>query len=165
LSDVISKAAFARSVGVSTARVSQWLSDGVIGPEALLGKGRHARIRADLAKSMLRDRLDPERRTANLDGLSREVPADHPKSEFTAARARTASLQGQLLELRVSRERGATIPRSEAIALGGPCNGHTGPSPHGQRNSPLRRSLVAAWRRFLAFCGRKRRSWVIASRI
>ena len=43
--EVVSKTEFARLAGVSAARVSQYLRDGVIGPEALLGKGRHARVR------------------------------------------------------------------------------------------------------------------------
>lgn len=103
MSDVVSKAEFAQLAGVSKARVSQWLRDGVIGPEALLGQGRHARIRAELALEMLRTRLE----------LSRSPGA--AKSELVTARTRTANLQAELLSLRLSRASGATIPRDEAL--------------------------------------------------
>jgi hypothetical protein len=53
----MSKAEFAALVCVSPARVSQWLRDGTIGQEAVVGSGRHARVRVDLALAMLSARL------------------------------------------------------------------------------------------------------------
>lgn len=115
----LTKADFARRCGVTGACVSQWLRDGVIGREALVGTGRHARVRAELALAMLRERLDLTRSATNLDGPMippGEVPANDRKSELLAARTRTAGLQGQLLELKLAREHGVTISKAEAMA-------------------------------------------------
>jgi hypothetical protein len=106
---IVSKADFARLVGVSAARVSQWLGNGMIGPEALLGNGRHARVRVELAKSMLRDRLDPDR--SHLGGL--QAPAGD-RSGLTASKTRVVDLQRELLEIKLARVQGELIPRAAA---------------------------------------------------
>jgi phage terminase Nu1 subunit (DNA packaging protein) len=108
---IVSKADFARLVGVSAARVSQWLGNGMIGPEALLGNGRHARVRVELAKSMLRDRLDPDR--SHLGGL--QAPAGD-RSGLTASKTRVVDLQRELLEIKLARVQGELIPRAAAMA-------------------------------------------------
>lgn len=54
----ISKKDFADEVGVTPGRVSQWISAGQIHGEALVGSGRKARIRTDVAKEQLRKKLD-----------------------------------------------------------------------------------------------------------
>jgi hypothetical protein len=91
LADIVSKADFARRCGVTGARVSQWLRDGMIGPEALLGRGRHARVRAEIATEMLRERLDLAHGgcATNLDGFRRPAPSeatvDDRKSKLVTA--------------------------------------------------------------------------------
>ena len=54
----ISKKDFAGEVGVTPGRVSQWISAGQIHGEALVGSGRKARIRSEVAKEQLRNKLD-----------------------------------------------------------------------------------------------------------
>jgi hypothetical protein len=62
------KSAFATMMGVSAARVSQWLNEGKIGPEALAGAGRSARIIVPVAVEHLKERLDTSQRFG-LNGL------------------------------------------------------------------------------------------------
>jgi hypothetical protein len=69
--DVISKGEFARRRGVSAGRVSQWLSEGKITADAIVGEGRSAQIRESVACAQLRQRLDPMQMTAN--GLSTQL--------------------------------------------------------------------------------------------
>lgn len=46
---IVRKTEFAKLRGVSPARVSQWIATGRIGPEALVGEGRLARVRVEAA--------------------------------------------------------------------------------------------------------------------
>jgi hypothetical protein len=59
---IVTKGQFAALCGVTPARVSQWLSEGKIGPDALDGEGRSARIRVAVAKAQLRARQDVSQR-------------------------------------------------------------------------------------------------------
>ncbi len=72
MDEVISKSAFAGLCGVSNARVSQWLADGKLSGEAIVGHGYRARIRVDVARAQLRERLNITQRLATgrakLDG-------------------------------------------------------------------------------------------------
>src|ERR1700733_10960486 len=54
----ISKKAFSELMEVTPGRVSQYLADGLIGGDALVGSGRSARIRPAIAREQLRARLD-----------------------------------------------------------------------------------------------------------
>lgn len=60
-----SKLEFALMIGVSPGRVSQYISEGKIGPEDLVGTGQRARIKVDQAKEKLKLRLDPGQRNGN----------------------------------------------------------------------------------------------------
>lgn len=53
-----SKGEFAKRCNVSPGRVSQWIKDGQIGPEALVGEGRSAKILIDVAVQQLQARRD-----------------------------------------------------------------------------------------------------------
>lgn len=113
LDEVVSKADFARRCGVTRGRVSQWLRDGQIGGEALDGTGRRARIRADVAVGMLRDRLDWFRGGSVADlGGSRGGVADL-KFKAAIVRTSTANLQRQLLEIKLAKMRGELISLAE----------------------------------------------------
>ena len=87
LNEVVSKGDFARRCGVTRGRVSQWLREGKIGPEALDGTGCRAPIKADVALGMLRDRLDWFRggSVADLGGSRGDIAAQ----KFQGAAART----------------------------------------------------------------------------
>ena len=67
----LSKGEFAAEIGVSPGRVSQMIAEGKIGPEALAGSGRTARIRVDVAKHQIAARRDPGQALGN--GLGTRV--------------------------------------------------------------------------------------------
>jgi hypothetical protein len=62
MSDVVTKGAFAAMVGVSAGRVSQFLSEKKIFGDAIVGEGRHARIRVSVALEQLKRSLDLSQR-------------------------------------------------------------------------------------------------------
>ena len=62
---VLSKQSFAELIGVTPARLSQYLAEGRISGEAIVGVGRHARINVAVAKAQLKARLDITQRIAN----------------------------------------------------------------------------------------------------
>ena len=72
MDDVVTKSAFASLCGVSCGRVSQWLADGKLDGEAIVGHGHRARIRIDVARRQLKQRLNITQRLATgrakLDG-------------------------------------------------------------------------------------------------
>lgn len=70
------KGEFAREIGVSAGRVSQMISAGMIGRDALVGEGRSARILVDLAKRQIAERRDPGQSLGN--GLATRVEAEVP---------------------------------------------------------------------------------------
>jgi hypothetical protein len=118
LDAVVSKADFARRCGVTRGRVSQWIHDGQIGVEALDGTGPRARIRADVAIGMLRDRLDWFRGGSVADLGGSRAAAAAQKFRGAAARTRAVDLQRELLEIKLSRLKGELIPRAASIAAG-----------------------------------------------
>src|SRR5271165_1245694 len=80
MDDVVTKTAFADLCGVSGARVSQWLADGKLDGEAIVGHGHRARIRVDVARVQLKQRLNITQRLATgrakLDGAKPVKSAD-----------------------------------------------------------------------------------------
>lgn len=70
---LVSKGEFARLINVSAGRVSQMISEGKIGPDALEGGGRSARIRVQLARQQIADRTDVGQRFGN--GLFTQLDA------------------------------------------------------------------------------------------
>lgn len=60
--DIVTKGQFAALVGVHRSRVSQWLAEKKIHGDAIVGSGRHARIRVALAKHQLNQTLDIDQR-------------------------------------------------------------------------------------------------------
>jgi hypothetical protein len=74
---IVSKSQFAAMRNVSPGRVSQWIAAGQIGPEALVGEGRDARIRVDVANAQLCERLDPSQRFG-LNGITTRLDLPEP---------------------------------------------------------------------------------------
>ncbi len=70
---VVSKGEFARISNVSPGRVTQWIAEGKISVDALVGEGRAARIRVRTAQAQLKRHLDPNQMTAN--GLRTRIPS------------------------------------------------------------------------------------------
>lgn len=77
---VLSKSEFARLINVTPGRVSQMIGEGKIGDDALVGDGRSAKIRVELAKAQLRQRTDISQRFGNgLSTLLDPAGAEPPK--------------------------------------------------------------------------------------
>jgi hypothetical protein len=81
--EIATKSQFAALVGVSAARVSQWIAARKISGDALVGEGRHARIRVEVAREQLRRNLDLDRRLG-ANGKSRLGGAGAHASEPAA---------------------------------------------------------------------------------
>jgi len=64
-SEVVSKGQFATLRNVSPGRVSQWISEGKIKPDALVGEGRNAKINVTVATLQLREALDVSQLAGN----------------------------------------------------------------------------------------------------
>lgn len=62
---IISKGEFARLIGVSPARVSQYIAAGTIDQAALVGQGRSARVRTQIAAHQVASRLHVGQRLSN----------------------------------------------------------------------------------------------------
>ncbi|MEY9578680.1 type IV secretory pathway VirB10-like protein [Bradyrhizobium diazoefficiens] len=71
----LSKKNFASLKNVTPARVSQWIAEGKIGRDALVGEGTRARINVELATEQLKGRLDWNQRIANSQATLDEMPA------------------------------------------------------------------------------------------
>ncbi|WP_309628746.1 hypothetical protein [Brevundimonas sp.] len=95
---IVTKGQFAELIGVSPGRVSQMIAEGKIGPEALVGEGRSAKIRIETARAQLRERTDLGQRLGNglttrLDGAL-SVVADTPLIDrFAEAAPRLAGAE------------------------------------------------------------------------
>jgi hypothetical protein len=59
------KGEFAAEIGVSAGRVSQYIKAGIIGPDAMVGQGRSARIIVKLARQQIMARRDPGQALGN----------------------------------------------------------------------------------------------------
>jgi hypothetical protein len=116
--NLMTKGDFARLINVSPGRITQMISERKIGPDALVGEGRSAKIRADLARRQIVDRTDIGQRFGNGLATQLDLPtAEAPAGEAppTAAPAPTASLspvtdaiaRERLRSLQLSNERAA----------------------------------------------------------
>jgi hypothetical protein len=79
--ELLSKGEYARLIGVTPGRVSQYISEGKLSGEALKGEGRTAQIRVAVANQQLNLRLDISQRLGNgintrLDQGPRPAAAD-----------------------------------------------------------------------------------------
>lgn len=83
--ETVSKGDFAGIIGVSPGRISQYIADGKIFGDALVGQGRSARINVERARSQLGKTLDPSQRFGANGVAGRravaasETPASEPR--------------------------------------------------------------------------------------
>ncbi|RYE48330.1 MAG: hypothetical protein EOP24_07935 [Hyphomicrobiales bacterium] len=115
----MSKGDFAGEVGVSPGRISQYIAAGIIGPDALVGEGRSARIRVELAKQQIATRRHVGQGLGNglltkLDQAPAET--DEPTSPRLVSEDPAKLIQLERLEQERRRNRRETI--EEAAALG-----------------------------------------------
>ena len=97
-----SKSKFARICNVSAARVTQWIAEGIISADALVGEGRGARIRVELAKAQVRRRRDIGQALGNGLGTrlapGTETPAASTEAPPDLASEPTATAEGDTLD-------------------------------------------------------------------
>jgi hypothetical protein len=116
--EIVAKKRFAEIAGVSAARVSQWLSSGQINGAALVGEGRHARIRTEVALAQLRLRLDADQRIAN--GTARLDPRKGNDTVAPLAASAEPTLEERLKRQRLEQlELANEKAREEASARAG----------------------------------------------
>ncbi len=119
---VASKGDFARIAGVSPGRVSQWIAEGKIGPDALDGEGRSARIKVDVALVQVKLRRDPGQAIGN--GIGTRLFADQgdaePKPSIPVLPNRSDDVVYQIQQERLESERRKNRIASvdEAVKLG-----------------------------------------------
>lgn len=132
----MSKSEFAKLINVSAGRISQYIASGQIGPDALEGAGRSARIVVDRAKRQLNGRLDVAQRVG-MNGLTTRISitpnalpvsgaADAPLLQQADKRAvETFQTQSDLVADQIAREKldqakiqTARAKREEALASG-----------------------------------------------
>ncbi|CAN7584809.1 hypothetical protein LJR016_004306 [Devosia sp. LjRoot16] len=114
----MSKGDFAGEVGVTPGRISQYIAAGIIGPDALVGEGRSARIRVELAKQQIAARRHVGQGLGN--GLLTRLDQAEPTGDVPAPVLKTDDpaklIQLERLEQEKRRNRRETI--EEAATLG-----------------------------------------------
>lgn len=122
----MTKGEFARLINVTPGRVSQYIASGQIGPDALDGSGRSARIIVDKARRHLSGRLDVSQRVG-LNGIgTRVASSEEAKPELDLSSAPTVTLprsdavadQIALEKLEQAKMQTARARREEAVAEG-----------------------------------------------
>ncbi|MBX9875772.1 MAG: hypothetical protein K2X84_13000 [Beijerinckiaceae bacterium] len=113
---VLTKGEFARHAGVSPGRVSQWIAEGKIGPDALEGEGRSAKIIVERALDQIKARRDVGQSLGN--GLGTRVFASAPAEEAAPAlppRTDDVAYQIQLERLKSERRKNERESVEEAL--------------------------------------------------
>lgn len=120
----MTKGEFARLINVTPGRVSQYIASGQIGPDALDGTGRNARIIVDKARRQLTGRLDVAQRVG-LNGLGNRVTAPaamEPEPEPSNYRppSQSDAIADQIAKekLEQAKMQTARAKREEALAEG-----------------------------------------------
>ncbi|APO74257.1 hypothetical protein AM571_CH01422 [Rhizobium etli 8C-3] len=118
----MSKGDFARHIGVTPGRISQYIAEGKICGDALDGEGRLAKIVPDVAKAQLRKTLEPGQRfgangSASISAAS--VPSGDEASPPPAG-IFIDPTQDELAQLRLRRERVKTeqAEREDQLEIG-----------------------------------------------
>ena len=116
---VVSKGEFAKLINVTPGRVSQMISEGKIGPDALEGQGRNAKIRVGLARRQIGVRTDPGQRLGN--GLKTDLsPAGDDDEPLPRLSSESDNLDLQIKRERLEREKRANRKdREEELARQG----------------------------------------------
>lgn len=114
---VVSKSRFAEICNVVPGRVTQWISEGKIGKEALVGEGRSAKIIVAVAQRQLRSRIDSGQAFGNglNTKLSRPEPSRPPRSSEPADDPDADESQDPL-DQQIKRERLEALQRTNRIA-------------------------------------------------
>lgn len=120
---VVSKSEFAAMCNVTPAAVANWIARGKIGPEALVGAGRSARIDVDVAIKHLQERLDVNQRFG-LNGVGTKLDLAAPLLDRAPAPDAPPSVEEQIKreKLRQAQLATARLEEQDRLARGLYCN-------------------------------------------
>ncbi|WP_421581120.1 hypothetical protein [Shinella sp. M31] len=121
--ETASKGDFAAIIGVSPGRISQYIADGKIFGDALVGEGRSARINVERARSQLGKTLDPSQRFG-ANGAAGKRTLAPSEGTATEGRSETTPFVDPVVDavaaerLKQQRLTTARMEREEALAVG-----------------------------------------------
>ncbi|MCA1973611.1 MAG: hypothetical protein LDL44_12300, partial [Caenispirillum sp.] len=104
---VVTKGEFAKLRGVAPSAVSNWLRDGKLFGDALVGTGPRARIRVAVAEAQLAATLDPGQQM----GQGKVPLAAAAKAEDESSLARYQAAKAEREELRLAQEKAEAAAR------------------------------------------------------
>lgn len=110
---VVAKGEFARLANVTPGRVSQWIAEGKIFGEALVGEGRAARIRVGIAQAQLRQKLDIGQRLGN--GLGTRLDLEPPAPAAAQVTPSPPTPPVDSLEERIKRAKAEQLERANRL--------------------------------------------------
>ncbi len=119
--DVVSKARFAELAGVGKSAVSNWIADGKLSGDALVGAGRGAMINVTVARQQLGRTLDPSQRLAQATvagrrGTEAAQAAEDESARYQRARADLAEVEARRALQREQAEAGMYLLTADAKA-------------------------------------------------
>lgn len=122
--ETVTKGEFATLISVSPGRVSQYISEGKIFGDALVGEGRSARICVERARAQLSKTLDPSQRFGANGAVARQVavtqaePTTDPKTDAIPPSYDPVVDAVAAERLKQQRLTTARMEREEALAVG-----------------------------------------------
>jgi hypothetical protein len=123
---VVTKTEFAKLCNVTAGRVSQWISEGKIGPGEMIGEGRAAKIHVERAREKLKLRIDSGQRVGNgaetrlaAIAMPSAVPADDIDIKLKQARLEQAEATNRKLREEELARRGVYVRAEHASAEAG----------------------------------------------
>lgn len=117
---LLSKGEFARHIGVSPGRVSQYLSAGIIGPDALSGKGHTAKVVVEKAVEQIKARRHVGQALGNglltrLDDPAPPAQPDLAASDPTKPAGLAEQIQAERLEQERRKNRREAIEEAQQL--------------------------------------------------
>ncbi|WP_274426760.1 hypothetical protein [Chelativorans sp. YIM 93263] len=118
--ETMTKGDFAELIGVSPGRVSQYIGEGKIYGEALVGNGRSAKIVPDVARAQLNKTLEPSQRLGANGAVLRSVKTRRESEALPLAPAAAEPVHDDLAaeRLKQMRLKTAQAERAEALEAG-----------------------------------------------
>ncbi len=119
--EVVSKARFAALEGVGKSAVSNWIAEGKLNGDALVGAGRGAMINVAVARQQLGRSLDPSQRLAQVTVSGRAsgefaASAEGESARYQRARADMAEIDARRARQREQADAGLYLLTADARA-------------------------------------------------
>jgi hypothetical protein len=154
---MVSATAFSKAAGVAKPTVTEAIQQRRLQAYSKSGRRVSAGFRGPkfLKLDEARQSFDESRIRLDDSFLAKDAEkSGPPRRDLLTARTRTASLQAELLQMRIAREQGDVIPRAAAIAAIEALGMALG-----------RARNLAVQGQFRRFCGPNLQNWAIPSRI